>query len=95
MDEIHLYAIDFFNALLPSEQLELLDLARKGLRRTKMATFRNDDRKLKAHLFLLERLEKFLEGEDFGGYMCDIHVCDEPAMFYNSNVDAFYCKEHN
>jgi hypothetical protein len=88
------YAIEFLNSLNPSEQLKVLELARTALRSTKVKGYHGDT-DLKQHLFLLERIEKFLSDEDFGGYTCDIHDCDVDAVYYNSNVDAFYCEEHN
>ena len=94
MSDIQLYAIDFFNSLCPSEQMEVLALARKAQRRKKMSSF-SSDREIKQATFLLERLDKFLDGEPYSGYDCDIVTCDKPAKFYNANVDAFYCQEHN
>lgn len=93
-EEVHLYAIDFFNSLLPSEQIQILEEARKNMRRRKLGTFASD-REIKQYGFLLERIDKFLEGNDYTGYDCDILTCEKPAKFYNSNIDAFYCLEHN
>lgn len=94
MAELHLEVQNFLYSLLPKEQLEVLELARKALRRKKMSQFDND-REIKRAMFLLERIEKFLDGEDYGGYDCDIATCFKPAKFYNANLDAFYCEEHN
>ena len=88
------YAIDFFNSLVPSDQFAILEAASKHLGKRKISSFEGD-REVKQHLWLLERIKKFLDGEDYGGYDCDIHDCGKPAKFYNGNVDAFYCLEHN
>ena len=94
MDEIHGYALDFFSGLLAIEQVVILEAALKQMGKQKVGAFK-DDQELKRHLFLLERIRKFLKDEDYGGYDCDIATCDRPAKFYNSNIDAFYCLEHN
>jgi hypothetical protein len=92
---MNLYAIDFFNSLNEAERLIILTFARQAMRRTKVAKYSGDTPALKQHLFLLERIEKFMQDDGFGGYTCDVHDCDADAVYYNSNTDAFYCEEHN
>ena len=88
------YDIEFFNSLNESEQTTILTAALKQMRKRKVTQFQSDG-EVKAYLWLLERLEKQVNGEDYGGYDCDIVGCRNPAHFYNSNIGAFYCMEHN
>lgn len=83
-----------WNSLNMSEKYQVLTYARNALRKEKVNTFVSD-REIKRHLFLIERIAKALGNEGYGGYDCDIHDCEREAVYYNSNVDAFYCEEHN
>ena len=94
MSDIHEQASQFFDGLNPKERVMVLRAALKRLGNRRLSAF-DDDSEVKAYLWLLERLKKFLDGEGYGGYTCDIVVCDKEAGFYNSNLDAFYCEEHN
>ena len=94
MSEIHLLASTFFDSLNQSEQVKVLEAARKQLGKRKVSAFK-DDQEVKERLWLLERIKKFLDGEGYGGYDCDILVCNKEAQFYNARLDAFYCQEHN
>ena len=88
------YDIEFFNSLNSSEQGAILTAALKQMRKRKVTELKSTD-EMKAYLFLLERLEKQVTGDDYGGYDCDIVGCRSEAHFYNSKVGAFYCLEHN
>ncbi len=79
-DHSSMYPIDFFNSLETSEQIAILEAALKHLNKRKMGSY-DGAREIKSALWLLERLNKFLNDEDFGGYDCDIERCGEPAHF--------------
>ena len=94
MIEVHEQAGLFFESLNPSEQVMVLKAALKRLGNRKLSAF-DDDKEVQKYLWLLERLKKFVDGEGYGGYDCDIEECTNEAGFYNSNIGAFYCEEHN
>ena len=77
-----------------SEKVQVMTYARNALRKDMVSTFVSDQ-EIKRHLFLIERIDKALNGKNYSGWDCDIHVCKKEAVYYNSNVDAFYCEEHN
>jgi hypothetical protein len=89
------YAIDFFNSLCEAERTTILEHALKSMKKTKVAPYLDKPEELKAHLFLMERISKHLNNEDYGGYGCDIVDCKEDAVYYNSDIGAFYCERHN
>ena len=90
-----IYPIDFFNELVVSDRLAILTYALKAMRTEKVSAF-SSDKELKAHLWLIEQVEHVLGEEDPAtGYACDFSHCNNPAKYYNSDGDAFWCEEHN
>ena len=89
------YPIEMFNSLVISDRRAILEYALKAMRKEPISTFSSDN-ELKARLFLIEQIEQCLGYEDpSDGYACDFSHCNNPAKYYNSDGDAFWCEEHN